>query len=667
MPTFNIKMAVLMQVDPVEFLENATGCINLELDDGECVEIDHVAMAWSLFGTHFHRKYNTPFRKAHLINQYFDKIGYSSKAWSKWINVIFWDTYDHVLNQYPETNDRRLFNSLCKDFIYVYGMLYSNFISASRPYMLSVSVKDCYETYHHPEMVALRNKAIEKQTPSNVSGCIDDMNKLMTNPDRVIDNAISLLCRIGGTRVPNTVQCLGLVGYRYEVNGDVFKYPLLTTYLKGFTTPYSILIESRTSCISTLATYGELRNSEYSARKTQLALVSITGIDGDDCGTNITTDVYMNPENISHMLKITKGANYKLPDGSIDWIRGDEKHLAGSVIKVFTPASCRNPKHTGKVCRKCYGKMYESHHRNLHLGYCSSTSSSSNRSQGSMSKKHSIGSAKIVGIDFTPDESKFVTQIGTSDYAITDYALKLTNVVLKVPMVDSVGLGNILFSQDIGNATEESVSTLDTVYFAYVDKEGFETEQSVGVHLLKNKSYLSYEMIRYVHENRSRVCLDKQNMYCIPLDKWNSKKPAFVMPAVTAADATDLDAIYESLDGRLSALQKRGVAPTASGILSYVIDLLCQSGTHINDIAVTTMAILSEDPNYKRFNIGETGIDSIPTPLLERVMGMSAGVALAFERQHILNFKVSAMLPSGRVATPLDVVLNPSIINRYYR
>lgn len=663
---FDIDIETILQLDPDEFLENATGTINLTLEDNDVLEVDHVSLAWSMFGMHYHRKFGTPVRKEHFINQYFDDVGYRSKSWLNWINRVFWDTYDHVLATERDVDDRILFTELCEDFIYVYGKLYSAFISASREYMLSISLKDCYETFWHPEMVTLRENAKQDPRPSTISKVIDKMKKLVSSPAKIIDNPLTLISRIGCVRIPQVIQCVGIIGFRTEVNGDVFAKPLTETYLEGFSTPYGYMIETRTSCIAQLATYGELRSSEYSARKTQLSLVNIRGIEGNDCGTRLTTDILVQPREVRDHLSELVGTNYLLPDGSYDWIRGNEYHLENTVIKVFTPASCYYPKKKGKVCRKCYGKMAESHHTGLHLGYVSAISSSSGRSQNSMGKKHSIGSAQIVGLYLTPDESKYITQLSTSDYAISAYVVK-EKAILKIPAKSAAGLNNVIRDTKL-QFTQESVSSLRTIYFEMLDKKtGFVESIPINVALLKNCSYLSYEFISYIRKISSQVTLDEHGYYNVPLEHWDPKAPALSMPAVNKADAVDIDAIYESLDGRLSAMQKRGVINNASNILSHVFELLSPTGTHISDIAITAMSILSEAPERYRFEIGNSGLESVPTPLMERVMGMSAGTAMAFERQHIQGFKVSAMLPYGRVSTPLDVVMLPSILNHNYR
>jgi hypothetical protein len=76
--------------------------------------------------------------------------------------------------------------------------------------------------------------------------------------------------------------------------------------------------------------------------------------------------------------------------------------------------------------------------------------------------------------------------------------------------------------------------------------------------------------------------------------------------------------------------------------------------------------VLAEDPSQGLYITGVTGMDSVPTPLRHRIFSMSAAVTQAYERHHLHGFNFMAMLRLGRLPTPLDTVMMPSILNYYY-
>ena len=659
---FDIHIDRLLRVDPQEFLENATGVINLTTHDGVVTTINHRELAFALFVAKLHRVFNAPFLSTHLPMHYYGKFGMTSKTFTEWTNVIMWDVYDHALPSWP--NHRKLFELICKTFIEVVGDVYIALVGPTRQYMRSVSLIECYRIYNHPKMKALRDGV--KKTPASVNGTIAAMNKLLTSDPDLNDN-LSMICKASAVRVNQVVQCLGLVGYRAEVDGSVFAEPLLTTYLEGLNTTYSYMVESRTSSTAVLATQQELQSNEYASRQTVLGLVSVYGIEGEDCGTTRLMDWYVVPSDDHVYIHHMKGTWYINEHGVYDFIRGDEYHLEGTVIKVRTSLSCLHVRTRGRVCRKCYGKSSESHPPHFHLGYISSVDGYSRGSQHSISKKHSIGSASVVLIPLSEYESKYLhTKAGnTSDYFVTDRVLK-HNASLVIEHSSARGLHAVM-AAELQDSTEEAVSALSEIHFNL--QHSADESEMIGINtsLLKHRAHLSYEMLQYARQYRDRITLDQNGYYHIPLDHWKAEWPLLVMPAVSTAEAVDHDALYESVGGRVAALRKRGVVTTAAGITKHLFDILSKSGCLLCDVATTALSVLSEDPSQGLFVTGVTGLDSQPTSLRRIIFGKSASVTQQYERQHQHGYNPLAMLPLGRLAAATDTIMVPDILNMYRR
>ena len=660
--SFNINIQRLLPLDPVEFLKNATGEINLTTDDGEVSHVNHRDVSLALFVAKLHRRFNVPFLKRHLPNDYYGPFGYTAKTFSEWTNVVMWDAYDHALPHWDD--NRRLFTEVTKTFIEIVGDIYCALIGATRPYMRSISLIECHQIYNHPKMVELRQNV--KLNPGSVNRTIAAMTKLLTT-DPSFDDNLSMICKIGAVRVPQVVQCLGMIGYRAEVDGRMFSTPLTESYLEGLNSPIGYMAETRTSSTAALAAQAELQSNEYASRQTSFGLTSVYGIDGDDCGTTRLMDWYVVPSDTAPYLQHMKGTWYLTEQGEYDYIRGNEKHLEGKTIKVRTALSCLNVRKNGRVCRKCYGKSAESHPQHFHVGYIASVDGYSKGSQHSISKKHSIGSADVTLLPLTDYEIKYLhPKAGnTSDYFVTDKVLK-HKASLVFQHKSAPGLHSVMYSEHLEDCIEEAVSALPEIHFELTYGEDESEMIGVNTSLLKNRAHLSYEMLMYAREHRDAVTMDSSGHYHIPLDNWKMEWPIVVMSAISSAEAVDHDALYDSVGGRVAALRKRGVAATAAGITKHLFDILSRSGCQLCDVAVTTLAVLAEDPSQGLYATGTTGLDSVPTPLRHRIFSMSAAVTQAYERHHLHGFNFMAMMRLGRLPTPLDTVMMPSILNYYY-
>ena len=660
---YRCRADALFKIDPIEFTRHSAGYVEVTDDEGTVIEVDHRSLGLTLFALDFHRMSKMPLLKRHFSNEYFNKGLFTSDTFVKWTNVLFWDAYDALEPTWDHHSNFPLLEHIGNTFIDVCGNVYKHYVDECRPYMMGVTLADCIDLHEHSLMRAQREKLVASPDAFSVS-VAEVLTMLKTN--REFTDRLSRLCRIGAVRVPQVAQCVFALGYRADADGKVFKEPIMSNYLSGLGTPYAMLAEACTSKVATAATGSDLRTSQYTARKAELALQLVLGIKNDDCGSDRLIDWFVpKPDGDVDFIKQMLGIWYLDDSGKYKFIRGTETELHGQTIRIRTALSCKQLPKTGYICRKCYGKISESHMPHSHTGYLSSTDQSSTEAQLQMSRKHHIGTARVVGLLLDPTELTLVVPHGTNEYMLTEKAVKGKGV-LYIPHKAAPGINSLIMRGNFDDVAEEAVSELTMVS---IEVDGTDTEYRerivIPMALAKNRASLSYEMLRYIVDNGA--VLDGAGDYVVDLSKWNHKHPAFVMPAVSTDDAVDVDAVYESVEGRIVALRKRGVVISTIGILSHLFEILARSGSQLSSVATIMFAILAKDPSNGEYNLGETGLDSVPATLMSRVMSMSAGTSLAFERQHHYQYYPWSMMPTGRLPTPLDTVLCPSVLNRYYR
>lgn len=659
-PRFRMRTNTLFDVNVEEFIQYSTGEIIIVDDAGEEFVIQSRSLGFSLLGLEFHRRSGMPVLRRHFVDKYFaTNVGYTASTIVDWCNVLFWDAFDAMSTQ-PANPRFPLLEELGKIYIDVYSDIYRIFIDKTREYMMSVWLGDCLTVHNHPKLVALREET--KPTPDDVSRNIATAVKLLKTDPSFTDN-LSRLCKIGAVRVPQVVQSVHSIGFRSDADGSVFRTPIAGSYLTGLNTPFAHLAEACTSKIAAVASGVELKASQYAGRKSEIALQRIMGIRGEDCGSNRLAEWYIPPKADGDFLSGMLGIWYITDSGEYDFIRGDEEHLYGKTIKIRTSLSCYYPATTGHICAKCYGKISESHHRHYHTGYISSSDSSSRQGQGQLSKKHAVGTATVVSLNLDQDELRFVVPQDTNEYLLTAKCVK-ANGVMYIPHNAARGLGSLLMRQNFDDVAEESVSSLEMVWIEVDDPNGFRERVGITMSLAKNNASLSYEMLRYIARTGGQM--DSNGNYAVDLSKWDHRKTAFVMPAVSQADADDQEALYDAAAGRVDKLRKRGVLVTPAGMMYHIFSIQRKSGSQLSSVATTMLAILGEDPSQGKFNVGVTGLDSYPITLYARVFAGSAGSKQAFERQHVTAFDFRYMLKSGRQPAPLDVVMAPWVLNRYY-
>lgn len=219
------------------------------------------------------------------------------------------------------------------------------------------------------------------------------------------DTGFGPLLRSGVGINPNQLQELMVaVGNKPDLTGKTYPVPINTNLMfKGLDNPTHYIIDASAGHKALIMNKKFTGSSGYFSRKLNLLNLD-TALDSEesDCHTDRYLEVYIEDLDI---LKRYEGRYYKSKKESkiLKVIKFNDTHLVGRKIYVRSPIYCQG--HNGKICKKCYGELYNNN-KEINIGVLAGTIITSRFTQNILSSKHSLmtNSQKI---ELTPGYDEF--------------------------------------------------------------------------------------------------------------------------------------------------------------------------------------------------------------------------------------------------------------------
>lgn len=182
-------------------------------------------------------------------------------------------------------------------------------------------------------------------------------------------------------------ELLFVIGNKPDLDGNTYPVPIDTNIMiGGLDTPSHFTLDATGGRKAQIMNKKYTGKSGYFARKLNLLTID-TVLDPDpesDCHTHKLLEYHI--DDMDSLLRL-EGRYYKLKPNSKIYriIKHTDTILIGRTIYLRSPMYCAGD----KICRKCYGELYNVNH-DINIGLIASTTISSRFTQNILSAKHSL-------------------------------------------------------------------------------------------------------------------------------------------------------------------------------------------------------------------------------------------------------------------------------------
>ena len=208
------------------------------------------------------------------------------------------------------------------------------------------------------------------------------------NPDTVRNNAATAMIRSGARGNWDQFKQIAVEkGYISDITGKILPDPITHNLVQGLTSDefFMTCYGGRKGLIDTA---DNTAKSGYLTRKLVYLLSPIQLLDDTHEETQ-TFSFYVRDEQIASMLMRRNVKDF----GKVTM--DNYKDLISQTIELYSPITCASP----KICRKCYGDLFEIHHSKM-IGVIAAQSLGERTTQLTLRTKHTSGS--------TEDKTKFL-------------------------------------------------------------------------------------------------------------------------------------------------------------------------------------------------------------------------------------------------------------------
>lgn len=552
---------------------------------------------------------------------------------------------------------------LWKLFYEVSNTIYNDFTERCEEYVTSSDILDYLEIFEHP--VVQEVNANVRPTQKSLDETYERLTEVMKTDESLKDNPVIIAVRSKLVKLDQVNQIVGPRGYMTDVDSNIFETPILSGYFEGITSLHDSMIESRSAAKALTFTKKPLRQVEYFNRKMQLSSTNVHDLIMGDCGT----PYYLSIPVDKHLLdKSLEGKYYYDDNNKLVAIRSKDTHLIGKTLRIRSPLYC-GYRGAASVCSCCFGEIAYSIPRDTNLGHVSSTEMCHEGSQLVMSVKHYDGSSKVVDVDISEADSRYIKPgERVSTLALNPKLKEHKPYLMMVPNGKGIegaeGLTNLTPGVNVEMMSVQRTTSFRDVIFGVTDSEGFTTEEYVTVSVGTRYGSLSRDFLRYIQ--KVGYTITDTGMYRVELDQWNFDLDAFILPM---RHLNMLDAMSEievfirsprdpSTDKRVGNTKKlidyTNLDEALLDLNELVSAKLSVNIAHLEVIMLSLLRSGSDPHDYRIPDINEPAVFESHSTLMEM---RSLGAAMAYERQPQIFENVDSYLITNRPKHILDAMI----------
>lgn len=439
----------------------------------------------------------------------------TAKAISRIVNEVIWGIHTH-------TNETINPEYLALQAIRCVNRLYNEGTSRLGAWVASLSLFDALDVMFEPHIQEARQK-VEPTEFSIEQECYPVIEDVLRHSPSLAGNCIAEGVRSGTLKIGQVLQCFGPRGFMTDIDSGIFPRPITRSYMEGIDTLHDNMIESRSGTKSLLYNKDFLRGTEYFSRKTQLVAETVQRLHTGDCGTSLAVDYPVMENNLEGL----KGKYYYLENGSLSWIRGDEKHLIGTTIRMRSVLACEHSDPAG-ICSICYGRISFSRPYGTNIGHYSAVNAGDKITSSVLATKHLDSTSRVEKFHLPKIESKYLRYGKEPETLYLRKELRGKPIKLTIHKEEVKNLTDVIIAPTLDEYSPSNASQLTQVLIT-VD-EGAEGQRSDVLHvsLYNRKSSFSREVLEHIRQ--VKWMHDSSDNVVINLEGFDYNQPLFTLP-----------------------------------------------------------------------------------------------------------------------------------------
>ena len=508
----DIKARDILNI-PVNQIWNITpSSYMIEFEDGVKTKGNHKSIIFNRYCYILFEYYpNTPIISTCDITSVIGNDVYNADTHIKLLETIFKHICVHNgLTQYNQKDP------LLKIEYYIANKIFNEFINKISGYMSTIDAVDFLEVVTNDQIKTIQSEI--KPFPDSIDKAYKDTKIALSSISKT--NRFIKAYKAKSINENQANQCIGPRGFVTDLDRTVFRQPIVNGFIKGMGSLYELIAESRTAAKSLNASDVHIRTSEYASRRIQLLTMSVTNIVNGDCGSKEYMDIYITPS----ILENIKGKYYVTEDGDLDYIKGNEKSLVNTIIKVRTTLGCK-VNQNDKICSTCLGKISENFDEVSNLGYTMTAFLMEKKSQSILSTKHLTHSVKKSSIKLEGIANKYF-YINEDNSIFFNKDLDLEGITIVLPNSRLNKLIDVLNSQHKNIALNKIGELDDIIVKDYKHKHVI--SDVVNISYKDRSSILTHSLLAYIKSVQLES--DARGNFVINMSGYNKEQPLFYNP-----------------------------------------------------------------------------------------------------------------------------------------
>jgi hypothetical protein len=551
---------------------------------------------------------------------------------------------------------------------YSSNRLYNESIVEYGEYICGSNSFDYQEIYDYPPVAAAREEAIEKATKLAIEKAYDTVKLILERDPFLARNPIIMDIRAKTIKMEQLLQIIVVRGFNTDIDGFVYKRPILGNYYAGIHDSAETMMESTLAAKAIIHTGAPLEQTEYGNRKMQFTSAQVDLLIMNDCRSNVLAPIHVTKARLKGM----DGLNYVDDKGKLKVLRRWDTALIGETLNFRLPFNCAY-RHHNCVCRTCYGELSYNIPYGANIGHIASTMTQSEISQQVLKVKHSEASASADPITIGQEERPYILPGAENNMIRLNPRLATKGIKLLLRAQAKDGVINASKLPIIKRAdVKEGMSTQRFSQFrdATFEEPRIEGKQPSRYHVSVSRgtrtAFLSPEFLRFFMNHKFRIKDD--GYYHIDLDDWNFDNPVFELPnrhtsmkdfagEVEAMIRSTRDSSNKHL-GRIKQLV--GYDDPGEALLDLYELISSKVGVHMTHVSVVMLSMMVSKTRTGDYRIPPLG-EPTRFAKYDHVMGgRSMGPFFAYQGGGKLLETLEAYLVENRPPHLLDPSLMPT-------
>lgn len=505
---------------------------------------------------------NIPILNTFDITQYYEEGYYVSGTFNRAYEAI---VKYIILNVLLKTGNRQPMAAIWEHIQITFNRIYNEVIYSHLEYVSSLDIEDFLHIQMEPELIEVMRRvdSFDSEDKMGVSRVIDECYTIL---DKILRSSKYHGNKVAQGYVSKTVkkgqvqQVLGCKGVITNLNNEMYKKAIGSTYTTGLTSIADMAIEQQTGAKSIMVSKTAVSQSEYLARKIQLVSDRLEHVINGDCGSTEYLEWYVKPsvntidgKSLPHFPTLIGKWYLNEETGKEEIITKDDRSkIEGKTIKLRSPLKCKCLEH-GCVCSKCLGILAYNIPEHGHIGHISTVSFTEKLTQFMLSLKHNIASASSLPITinnearrdfYTKDDDNLFVYLKSKVFEHDNDKGKLLynnnsdyDLYLKVAGRSARGLADITPTTEVRKFSPFAVTALYDMWLIKINREtGVVNEIRVDITKDRKRGSFTIDFLEHIQALGEKLQMDTEGNYIIPVRTkdvlWRLNDPIIQVPDI---------------------------------------------------------------------------------------------------------------------------------------